>query len=175
MEVFIGTIAAFGFDFVPRGWAICDGRLLPVAQNTALFKLLGTQYGGDGLESFGLPDLSGRTIIGSGTGLGLNPYKQGEQAGSENVTLTILDIPSHTHGMTASSELGNVSTPSGASLATVNRDGGNIYRSGPSDTVPVSMSSGTTSAGGNQPHSNMQPYLVLNYCIATVGIYPSEA
>lgn len=175
MDVFIGTIVAFGFDFVPRGWEACDGRLLSVTEHSALFKLIGTTYGGDGEESFALPDLQGRTVIGSGTGTGLNPYKMGEAAGSESVTLTLTDLPSHTHGVTASGGPGNVTDPSGASLANVGRNGINIYNSDASNSLPVVMSSGTTSAGGNQPHNNMQPYVALNYCIATTGIYPSAS
>lgn len=175
MEVFIGTIAAFGFDFVPEGWAPCDGQLLSIAQNNALFSLLGTKYGGDGVNSFALPDLRGRTVIGRGMGPGLTPHTQGEMAGVENVTLMSTNLPAHVHGMTASSSDADTKSPMGASLGSLGRESSAIYASGASGSTPVPMASNTTSAGGNQPHNNMQPYLVLNYCISLYGIYPSRS
>ena len=175
MDAFIGFIAMFGFNFPPRNWALCAGQLLPIAQNTALFSLLGTTYGGNGQTTFGLPDLRGRVPIGMGNGPGLSPRSLGETGGSENVTLISTQMPAHNHTMTASGDGPTQATASGASLASQARTGGTmpiIYANGA--TTPVSMASATTQAGGNQPHSNMQPYLAINYCIATQGIFPAR-
>ena len=176
MDAFIGMIAMFGFNFPPRNWALCAGQLLPIAQNTALFSLLGTTYGGNGQTTFGLPDLRGRVPIGMGNGPGLSQRSLGEAGGTENVTLISTQMPAHNHTMTASGDGPTQATASGASLASEVRGGVNpmpiIYANGA--TTPVSMASATTQAGGNQPHSNMQPYLAINYCIATQGIFPAR-
>lgn len=173
MDVFIGTIVAFGFDFIPNGWALCDGRLLAIAKYGALFSLLGTKYGGDGVTSFALPDLRGRTPIGFGNGAGLSARHLGEMGGVENVTLSVGNIPAHAHQMTASNNAPNSPSPFDGSLGTAVRGDANIYVSGVASPVP--MASATTAAGGNQPHNNMQPYLALNYCIALFGIYPTHS
>lgn len=176
MEPFIGMIAMFGFNYAPKGWAFCNGQLLPIQQYSALFSLLGTTYGGDGIQTFGLPNLQGRVPIGMGNGSGLSPRTQGEMSGTENVTLLSTQMPAHTHFMMASGDGPTQATAQNASLASQSRSGGTmpvVYANGA--TTPVQMASGTSVAGGSQPHNNMQPYLVLNYCIALEGIYPSRS
>jgi len=173
MDVLMGTIVAFGFDFVPEGWARCDGRLLAIAKYSALFSLLGTKYGGDGVTTFALPDLRGRTAIGFGNGAGLSPRQLGEMGGVEHVTLSLPNIPAHVHQMTASNNAPNSPSPFDGSLGTAVRGDANIYVSGVSSPIP--MASVTTPTGGNQPHYNMQPYLALNYCIALFGMYPAHS
>ena len=174
MDVFLGFIAAFGFNFPPRGWALCNGQLLSISQNTALFALLGTTFGGDGRNTFGLPNLMGRTAIGMGQGAGLANYPIGQVSGTENVTLTSTQIPSHAHQMMASSDPQSAGSPLNSSLGSAPRGSstGNIYV--PGTTNQVAMASMTAPIGGNQPHSNLQPYLVINYCIALEGIFPSR-
>jgi microcystin-dependent protein len=173
MEPFVGQICLFGFDFPPRGWAICAGQLLPISRYQALFSLIGTRYGGDGRTTFALPDLRGRVAVGSGQGPGLTNYTQGQQSGSERVTLLVSEMPTHTHLMTASTDGQSSGTPAGNSLGSAGRGGGtNVYAAGAANPVP--MASAVTSAGGNMPHNNLQPLLALNYCIALEGIYPSR-
>ncbi len=175
MDVYLGMIAMFGFNFAPQGWALCNGQLLSIAQNSALFSLLGITYGGDGVSTFGLPNLQGRVPIGMGNGSGLTPRTQGEMSGTENVTLLSTEMPVHTHLMTASGDSPTQAIAQGASMASSGRGGNTmpiVYANGV--TTPVNMASGTTAAGGNQAHNNMQPYLVMNYCIALQGIFPSR-
>ena len=172
---FIGMLALFGFNFQPRGWAFCNGQLIPIAQNSALFALLGTTFGGDGQTTFALPDLRGRVAVGMGTGPGLSSYVMGQVSGTENVTLLSTQMPQHNHFMTASGDGPTQATASGASLGSQARTGGTmptIYTNGA--TTPVQMASATSVAGGNQAHNNIQPYLALNYCIAMEGIFPSR-
>ncbi len=173
MDVFLGFIAAFGFNFPPQGWALCNGQLLQISTNTALFALLGTTFGGDGRTTFGLPDLRGRAAIGMGQGVGLADYPIGQVSGTENVTLNSTQIPAHAHQMIGSSEAQSAGGAGNSSLGSAGRGTGtNIYAPGATNQVP--MASMTTPVGGSQPHSNMQPYLVINYCIALVGIFPSR-
>jgi microcystin-dependent protein len=186
-EPFIGQIQTYGFNFAPRGWALCDGQLLPISQNTALFSLLGTIYGGDGRTTFALPDLRGRAPIHMGNGPGLSTRKIGSKGGSEFVTLTEAQMPAHDHTGTANlsgkircnSGAGNVDSPVGNALAEIDRV--NQYsNAGPNadmhdDTVSASGNLTTATAGGSQPHNNMQPYLTINYCIALVGLFPSRS
>jgi microcystin-dependent protein len=177
-EPFIGQIVLFPYNFAPRGWAFCNGQLLSIAQNTALFSLLGTTYGGDGRTTFALPDLRGRVPISAGQGPGLSDYSLGETGGAEDVTLITSEMPSHNH--TAQVQLkgsnANASTdlPSGAVLARSAR--GNIYAAAASLVDMSSSSAASTigAAGGSQPHENRQPFLTLNYCIALEGIFPSR-
>lgn len=179
MEPFIGQIIMVGFNYAPRGWAMCDGRLLPISQNQALFSLLGTMYGGDGRTTFALPDLRGRSAIGMGQGPGLSQRVQGEMSGAENVTLIQAQMPAHTHSLTASTADGTTNTPKEAVIA-VNKvpidrnnvvDGNAFVQSSPTAVMnPQSIGA----AGGNQPHNNMQPYIAMNYVIALVGIFPSR-
>ncbi|MEA5461201.1 tail fiber protein [Arcicella sp. LKC2W] len=174
-QPYIGMIAMFGFNFAPRGWMLCNGQILSIAQNTALFSLLGTTYGGNGQTTFALPNLQSRVPIGMGQGPGLSSYVIGQQAGEENHTLISTEMPAHNHFMTASGDGPTQATAQSASLASQGRTGGTmpaIYANGA--TTPVQMSSATTIAGGSQPHNNMQPYLAINYSIATQGIFPSR-
>lgn len=166
-EPFLGQIQCFGFNFAPRGWATCDGQILSIAQNTALFSLLGTMYGGNGQTTFALPDLRGRVSMHFGTGPGLSPYTQGEVSGSEAVTLLQTQIPSHNHLVNASTAEPTDSVPNGLLLGS-----SAIYTGGNPTSVMNPQSIGFT--GGSQPHSNLQPFLVLNWCIALEGIFPSR-
>ncbi|MEZ0611771.1 phage tail protein [Fibrella sp. WM1] len=173
-EPFIAMIGLFGFNFEPRGWAFCDGRLLPISQNSALFALIGTFYGGNGTTNFALPDLRGRAPIGQGQGPGLTPRTIGEASGSETVTLLQSQMPAHNHLMNVSGSGGTQNSPSGTFLAVAvdsSEQAINIYGTTPSATAnPQAIGV----AGGTQPHQNMQPYLAMNYCIALEGIFPSR-
>jgi microcystin-dependent protein len=174
MDPFLGMITIFGFNFAPRGWAFCAGQILSIQQNTALFALLGTTYGGNGQTTFGLPDLRSRVAIGMGQGPGFSNYVIGQTGGTENVTLLSQQMPAHTHTMMGSADAQTVGNVSGSSLGSAARgaSSGTIYAPGTTNQVP--MGSATTPAGGNQPHPNMQPYLTVNYCIALEGIFPSR-
>lgn len=160
-----------GFNYAPRGWAFCDGRLLPISQNTALFSLLDTTYGGDGQTTFALPDLRGRCAVGVGQGAGLSQRVQGEMSGTENVTLIQTQMPAHTHSLMASTADGTTNLPTGAVIAAnkvpIDRsnvvDGNAFVQNSPTTAMnPQSIGA----AGGNQPHNNMQPFLAMNYVIA---------
>ena len=165
-DQFIGQIQSFGFNFAPKGWMFCNGQLMSIAQNTALFSLLGTTYGGDGISTFALPNLQGRVPLGFGTGPGLSTYELGEVVGSETVTLTSNQMPAHSHALSGSTAGAGSGDPTNNALS------GEIWSNSPPNAVsnPASI----RSAGGNQPHSNMQPTLAINWCIATEGIYPSR-
>ncbi|MCW5517437.1 phage tail protein [Muriicola sp. Z0-33] len=165
MEPFIGQIQAFGFNFAPRGWALCNGQLLPIAQNTALFSLLGTIYGGDGRTTFGLPDLRGRVPMSFGTGGGLTPKSIGQRGGSETNVLGIFNLPAHNHAIGAKA-LGDTDDPTGNVVA---GDGTNAF--GTSSDINADP---TANTGGGQAVNNMQPYVVINYCIALTGLFPSR-
>ncbi|HKP68861.1 MAG TPA: tail fiber protein [Pyrinomonadaceae bacterium] len=174
-EPFLGMIIIFGGNFAIRGYAMCNGQLLPIAQNTALFSILGTTYGGNGQTTFGLPQLQGRTPIHFGQGPGLSPYSLGQQAGVENTTLTLNNMPSHNHLMRTSSSDGNDSAPAPTTVPGVVKSGGstaNAYTTGAIDSnfAPGAISNN----GGSQPFSILQPYLALNYLIALEGIFPSR-
>lgn len=162
---FLGEVRMFGFNFAPRGWAYCNGQIMSIQQNSALFALLSTTYGGDGRTTFGLPDLRGRVPMHTGSG-----YVQGQRAGTENVTLTVNQIPSHTHSVQANKTAGanNQLNATGNFWA---NSGNNTFSSNKNST----MAPGTVSpAGGSQPHSNLSPLLVVNMCIALQGIFPSR-
>lgn len=163
-EPFLGEIKLFTFNFAPKGWATCNGQLLPINQNQALFSLLGTTYGGDGRTTFALPNLQARVPMHMGTGLVL-----GEMAGEVSHTLNISELPTHSHVVNGSSNTATVVAPTGNHLATTP---GNDYAAPPGNTTL--MPAALTNAGGNQPHENMSPYLVLNLCIALQGIFPSQ-
>jgi microcystin-dependent protein len=168
MDPFIGELRNFGFAWAPRGWAVCQGQLLSISSNSALFSLLGTQYGGDGVTTFGLPDLRGRTPLGFGQGPGLANRVTGEAAGTESVTLTQGQLPPHTHSVAGSSSATGKSPAASVPGFTA---GGSSYGT----TTDLAMSPGMVTGGGSgQPHDNMQPFLVTNWCIATEGIYPSR-
>ena len=169
MDPFVAEIRIFGFNFAPKGWAKCDGQILPLSQNTALFSLLGTTYGGDGKSNFALPDLQGSVPMAPGQGPGLSLHDLGETGGSETVSLLESEIPSHNHALRAVNDVGDVNTPGGMSMA--RSAGAAVYNPGP---TPLALRSGSaiTPAGGDQPHNNLQPYLTLLFCIALQGVYP---
>lgn len=172
---FIAQIMLFGGTFAPRGWALCYGQIVSIAQNTALFSLVGTMYGGNGQTTFGLPDLRGRVPIGQGQGPGLSMYYVGEMAGTENTTLITSNMPAHTHPATAtvksSDQAATDTLPTGNYLAD-----GNQYSASQNSTMKSDMVAVTVSpAGSNSPFSTMQPFLVMNYVIALQGIYPSRS
>ncbi len=171
MEPFIGQIQAFGFNFPPRGWAQCDGQLLSISQNQALFSLLGTMYGGDGRTTFGLPDLRGRVMIHQGNGPGLSSKSIGQKGGSETNTLSVAQLPSHNHNLRASSTAGDSNSPTGRVLG----DAGFLDNDFKAAESLVDMNvNAIGNTGGSQPVNNMQPYQVINICIALTGIYPSR-
>lgn len=167
-EPFVGELQMFGGNFAPRGWALCDGQLLAVADNDALFSLLGTIYGGDGRTTFGLPDLRGRVPVGSGQGPGLSARALGSKFGAEQAYLTSGQVPAHTHAWEATTGAATATSPVGARLAA-----GQVYSSDQPDTA-LSAGAVSPSAGGQQPHNNEQPFLVINFIIALYGIYPSR-
>lgn len=181
MNPFIAIVTMFGGNFAPRGWALCHGQLLFISQNSALFSLLGTTYGGDGRTTFGLPDLRGRAAMHPGNGPGLSSYRLGQKGGQEQVQLTLAQIPNHDHQLNAAisslrvqsvNDLPDSTDPSGSYLAN---------RTSYSDTgANVNMGIGsvkleTSSSGGNQPHNNMQPFQAVNFIIALFGVYPSRS
>jgi microcystin-dependent protein len=167
-DQFLGEIRLFGFNFAPKGWALCNGQLLPISQNQALFALLGTQYGGDGVTTFALPDLRSRIPLHQGQGVGLSNYVIGSPIGAETVTLTKSQMPAHSHGVEASNAKATTKNPSGLVPGHPPDD---TYAA-PDGTV---MNAGMIqSTGGNQPFDNRQPLLVLNFCIALQGIFPSR-
>lgn len=169
MDPYIGEIRIVGFSFAPIGWALCNGQLLPIAQNTALFNLIGTTYGGDGQTTFGLPDFRGRVPVHQGSGGGLSPRVIGEMAGVETVTLTTNQIPAHNHAVAVSATLGSSVSPVGNYIAAGDRD------SYAPPGAPVAMSSNALgSTGSSQPHENRQSFLAMNFIIAVEGIYPSQ-
>lgn len=165
---FVGEIRAVGFNFAPTGWAFCNGQLLPISQNTALFSLLGTQFGGNGTTSFALPNLQGCAPIDMGTGPGLSERVMGESAGASTVTLITSELPVHSHGAHAVAGAGNQVSPAGNETAEIR---GFLY----SQTANATMAAGALGAvGGGQPHNNLAPYLTLNFIIALVGVFPSR-
>lgn len=164
-EPFLGQLMLFGGNFAPRGWALCNGQILAINQNTALFSLLGTTYGGNGQTTFALPDLRGRAPLHAGQGPGLSPYALGQVGGTENVTLLATEMPAHTHAQPATAADETTNRPNAAVPAR-----GGVYANSPDG----SNLAATTSAGGSQPHTNIQPYVTLNYCIALEGIFPSR-
>lgn len=171
-EPFIGQIMMAGFNFAPRGWALCNGQLMSIAQNTALFSLLGTYYGGDGRVTFGLPNLQGRATIQQGQGPGLSPYTIGEMSGEPNVSLISTEMPMHTHLPNSLSSPGSQASPVNALWAGEAAGITFTYATGPANATMNVMAIGL--AGGSQPHSNQQPYLAITFCIALEGIYPSR-
>lgn len=171
-DPFLAEIRLFGFNFAPSGWAQCNGQLLPISQNTALFALLGTTYGGDGKSNFALPDLMGSVPVGEGQGPGLSTYFLGQMGGAAAVSLLQSEIPIHTHTVSAStSPLGTVAVPSG-SVGLSRPSSGTPYGAAgtPTAMAPEAMSV----TGASLPHNNLQPYGVVNYCIAIVGVFPQR-
>lgn len=167
-EPFIGEIKMVGFNFAPIGWAFCNGALMPIAQNEALFVLIGTTYGGNGQSTFALPDLRGRAIVGIDQAPGLSLYLLGQAEGTPSVSLQASQLPPHNHALNVNSDLGSIGVPENAYLAKSPMALGYVYGSSVGGSKP-------TSAGGNSsPHNNMQPFLAMNYIIATEGIFPSQ-
>ena len=167
-DQFVAEIRAFPFNFPPRGWALCDGQLMAISQNTALFSLLGTFYGGDGKSTFGLPNLQGRVALHRSQN---GQYQLGQISGVEQVTITQTTMPMHNHSLLGTTTLGDKRVPNSTLAASsVNT---NYYYSPPTNPVQLNMAS-IGPAGGNVAHENMQPFLVMNYCIALVGLFPSR-
>jgi microcystin-dependent protein len=187
-EPFIGQIILAGFNFAPQGWAKCDGQLLPIAQNDALFNLIGTTYGGDGETTFALPDLRSRIPIGPGQGTGLQSYVLADAGGSENTTLTTNQLPAHNHVVTHTLKLtlrckagaGDSASPVN-NLVAADSKGGSGFSNGLADSNmhpgAITSAGAVTAAitGGNQPHNNMQPFVGVNFCIALEGIFPNQS
>ncbi len=164
-DPYLGEIRMFGGNFAPSGWALCDGQLLSIARYTALFSILGTTYGGDGKQTFGLPNLQGAAPMHWGDGPGLTPRNIGESGGSQNVTLLATELPAHNHAATASGSSADQPSPQNNVPASQM-----VYAPGPSN-APLAVNS-LTSAGGSQPHNNMQPYQSVSFIIALQGIFP---
>ena len=170
-EPFLGEIRMTGFNFAPLGWALCDGQLLPINQNTALFSLLGTQFGGNGQTNFALPDLRGRVPVHQGQGNGLSPRSMGEQGGAEAVTLAQNQMPAHTHTIAASSNAATSRDAVGNFPAKEAAGQTEVYATSSDSTMSGAM---VGVAGGSQPHDNLQPFLTVNFIIALQGIYPAR-
>lgn len=166
---FIGEIRPFGFTFAPQGWAVCAGQLLAIVQNEALFSLIGTTYGGDGQQTFALPDLRGRVPVHPGSNVFI-----GQTGGVENVTLAATQLPAHSHPVMASADLAATDTPAAGVMGAKPRFGVDVYAPA-ANLTPLSPSAVDTLGANSQPHDNMQPGLVLNFCIALEGIYPSRS
>ena len=170
-DQFVAEVRIFPFNFAPTGWAFCDGQLLPLSQNTALFSLLGTTYGGDGKSTFALPDMQGNACMHPGQGQGLSLRDLGEMSGSESVNLLVSEIPVHTHTLQAFTVQGQLFGPDADGLSVLTRSqGGAIYNTAGSTVVMAPQA--LAPAGGSLPHNNMQPYLTLSFCIALQGIFP---
>jgi microcystin-dependent protein len=178
MEPFLGQITLFPFNFAPRGWAFCQGQLVPISQNTALFSLLGTFYGGNGTTTFGLPDLRGRVPVCQGQGAGLSDYAIGSVQGVEAVTLLASQSPPHSHPFQAVAAQATTNSPTGALPAEGHGSGRGAFAvntyAPPQTAVPLAAGQ-VVSAGGGLPHNNLQPYLTLNWCIALQGIFPARS
>jgi len=172
-DQFVGEIRPFPYNFAPQGWALCNGQLLSISQNTALFSLIGTYYGGNGTSNFALPNLQGRIAVGQGQAPGLGPYTIGETSGTDTVTLPANQMPAHTHTLAVSATPGRIATPSpSVVLGATGRGSPDVYSAGQSGTMSAVAQS---SVGGSLPHNNMMPYLAISYCIALTGIFPSRS
>lgn len=179
MDAFVGAIFSFGFNFAPANWAQCNGQLLPISQNEALYSLIGTTYGGDGVTTFGLPNLQGRTPIGTGQGAGLPNYAIGQSAGNENITLTIANLPPHNHPVVSANipvngGAGDQNAPAGNVYAMSDNNVANTYNTTSDGTLMAAVNTNTGVTGSGIPISVLSPLLVINYCISLYGIYPSR-
>lgn len=174
MENYIGEIRLFAGNYAPREWVLCNGALLSINENTALFALIGTQYGGDGVNTFAVPDLRGRVPVGQGAGPHLTSRVMAEQYGSERVTVNSTQLPQHTHTLNATAATGTSARPEGMLIAQTGTD--NLYGPLPAeDPQPQTMATDAVSpTGGNQPHDNIMPSVAINYIIAVSGIFPSR-
>jgi microcystin-dependent protein len=173
MDPFVAEIRIFPFNFAPKGWAFCDGQILPISQNTALFSLLGTTYGGDGRSNFALPDLQGRAPMHPRQGPGLSLHDLGESSGSDYVTLLTSESPAHNHAVMASNQPGEDATPGGEALA--RSVGASLYHTDTAQNLVAMSPSALGPSGGDQPHNNLMPYLTLNFCIALQGVFPPRS
>lgn len=174
-DPFVAEIRIVGFNFPPKGWALCNGQLIPISQNTALFSLLGTTYGGDGKSTFALPDLQGRAPLHPGQGPGLSDRVLGEQGGSQAVSLLSSEVPAHTHAAGASSQPGGSNSPQAGIWAKTEALGAEQAHYAPAAPTEPMSGDAISPSGGGQPHNNMPPYLVLNFCIAMQGIFPPRS
>ena len=172
-EPFLAEIRIFAGNFAPRGWAFCNGQLLPIAQNTALFSLIGTTYGGDGRTTTALPNLKGRAAMHPGRGPGLTARRLGQRGGTETITLTEAQMPQHTHTLRADADPGEQNSPVNRYSATTAAN--QRPYSTAANLVPMAPQAIPNNAGGSLPHNNMQPFLVMNFIIALVGLYPSRS
>jgi microcystin-dependent protein len=168
-DPFVAEVRIFPFNFAPKGWAFCNGQLLPLSQNTALFSLLGTTYGGNGKSNFALPDIQGNVVIGPGQGPGLSLYDEGEVGGTSTVTLLETQIPSHNHQGMGDPAPGNQTSPIGNCVA---QGGGRAAQSYQNGSPALGAFQALAPTGGTQAHNNLQPYLTLNFCIALQGVFP---
>jgi microcystin-dependent protein len=181
-DPFVAEIRMFPFNFAPQGWATCDGQLLPIAQNTALFSLIGTTYGGDGRTTFALPDLRARVPLQAGQGAGLSSYDQGQMGGADAVTLTVAQIPSHSHAVQALGAGGagtaaaspSAGTVFGPSQARATSTGYVTPTSGSAPPTATMHASAIAPSGGSLPHNNLSPYLTFTFCIALQGTFPAR-
>jgi microcystin-dependent protein len=169
-DPYVGEIRIFGGNFAPAGWAFCQGQTMPISENDTLFTLIGTTYGGDGQETFNLPDLQGRVPVHMGTGTGLSAYTIGETAGVESVTLTIQQIPVHSHPLLASTAGGTTTTPE-SNLPASNNTAKIYLKDQPTGSL---ANTALTTAGGSQPHDNLMPIIVINYIISLFGVFPTQ-
>ncbi len=170
-DPFVAEIRIFPFNFAPKGWAWCNGQLLPISQNTALFSLLGTTYGGDGKSTFALPNLQGSAAMHPGQGQGLTLRDLGEVGGSETVALQTSEMPAHTHALSSTNEDGNNISPGGRYFGRGNA----LYRNPSSQTLVPMAPQMLAPTGGDLPHNNMQPYLTMSFCIALQGVFPPRS
>lgn len=173
-EPFVAEIRIFAGNFAPRGWAFCNGQLLPIAQNTALFSLIGTTYGGDGRTTTALPNLKGRAPMHPGRGPGLTARRLGQRGGTETIDLTEAQMPSHKHQAQASNDAATFGSPNNTRV--IGRGAGrfDVYFSSPTSNLVDMQSNSLSNTGGSQSHNNMQPFLTMNFIIALVGLYPSR-
>jgi microcystin-dependent protein len=172
-DPFVGEIRPFPFNFAPNGWALCQGQLMPISQNTALFSLLGTFYGGDGRSTFALPNLQGQIAVGQGQAPGLSQYSIGDTDGTQTVTLLQTEMPLHGHNVPVSTVAGRIATPSpSVVLGATSRGEPPMYSATANALMSVAAGG---SSGQNLPHNNMMPYLTISYCIALQGVFPSRS
>lgn len=171
-DPFVAEIRMFPFNFAPKGWAMCNGQLLPISQNTALFSLLGTTYGGDGRSTFALPDIQDRCVIHPGQGPGLSLYDLGQQGGAETVTLLQSEIPFHTHSWMTATDISDQQVPDPNRVLSISNNGG-AYAPGNSALTQLAPQA-LSPAGASLPHNNLSPYLAVNFCIAMQGVFPAR-